>query len=72
MFFALRDWNYSTKAVRDSKYYGGFPEERRKHHQELALLFDEGKRWIIVVNPSRNHSVEMFMTCLTRRQDESH
>jgi len=42
------------------KYYGGFPEARRKQHQELVLPFDEGPWWLLIVNPSKDHSVQVF------------
>jgi hypothetical protein len=42
------------------KYFGGFPEARRRHHQELILPFDDGHWWLLIVNPSKIHSVEVF------------
>lgn len=42
------------------RYYGGFPDPRREHHQELVLPFDEGEWWLLIVNPSKNLPVEVF------------
>jgi len=42
------------------KYYGGFPDARRRHHQELILPFDEGEWWLLIVNPSRVSPVQVF------------
>jgi hypothetical protein len=42
------------------KYYGGFPEARRRQHQELILPFDDGHWWLLIVNPSNTRSVEVF------------
>jgi hypothetical protein len=42
------------------KYYGGFPEARKKQRQELVLPFDEGHWWLLIVNPSKDHSAQVF------------
>jgi hypothetical protein len=40
------------------KYYGGFQDPPRRHHnQELILPFD-GHWYLVIVNPS-NHTVEV-------------
>jgi hypothetical protein len=41
-------------------YYGGFPEPRRRHRQELILPFDEGHWWLLIVNPSKIHSATVI------------
>jgi hypothetical protein len=40
------------------KYYGGFPEARRHHGQELRLPF-KGSWYLLIVNPYRNKSVPL-------------
>lgn len=40
------------------KYYGGFPEERKKQAQELRLPF-EGPWYLLIVNPDKGHSVSV-------------
>ena len=41
------------------KYFGGFQEPPKRHHrQELILPFD-GHWYLMIVNPSQSHSVEV-------------
>jgi hypothetical protein len=40
------------------KYYGGFPNARRKQRQELRLPF-EGPWYLLIVNPDEDESVNV-------------
>ena len=39
------------------KYYGGFQDPRRHHHQELILPFG-GHWYLVIVNPNKTQPVE--------------
>jgi len=40
------------------RYYGGFPEPRRRHYQEVRLPFG-GSWYLLVVNPDRDDSANV-------------
>ncbi len=45
--------------AKNFKYYGGFQDPpRRHHHQELMLPF-EGAWYLVIVNPSKSHPVQV-------------
>ncbi len=46
------------KGERNFKFYGGFQEPRRHHHQQLILPFD-GHWWLVIVNSSKMRPVEV-------------
>ena len=39
------------------KYYGGFQDPRRHHHQELILPFG-GYWYLVIVNPNKTQPIE--------------
>ena len=43
---------------RTFKYYGGFPDGRRKQHQRVALPFD-GSWYLLIINPAKDRSVNV-------------
>ena len=43
---------------RTFRYYGGFPDPRRKQQQEVRLPFD-GAWYLLIVNPNKRTSVSV-------------
>jgi hypothetical protein len=51
----LEEWDAGDRRF---KYFGGFQDPRRHHHQELILPFG-GYWYLVIVNPSKTRPVEV-------------
>jgi hypothetical protein len=51
----LEEWDNGNKKF---KYFGGFQDPRRHHHQTLILPFG-GHWYLVILNPSTKNTVEV-------------